>query len=169
MMSKVVRSERLIEDLELRLEDLVATYTTELRTLQHQIKSLEGPLISETKNAQRENEALIREIDRTQNINREILVLQTENKAPALDDYEGGAIGGVQKRINNMSSIKVEEVERALNMDENNYEAFSESTLTMHKMMKNTQAKRRNIQGKSNGRRSTLQTAKIRLNSNLFN
>lgn len=120
MMSKVARSERLIEDLELRLEDLVATYTTELRTLQHQIKSLEGPLISETEKALRENEALIREIDRTQNINREILVLQTENRAPALDDYESGAIGGVHKRINNMSSIKVEEVERALNMDENN-------------------------------------------------
>jgi hypothetical protein len=30
-----------------------------------------------------------------------------------------------------MSSIKVEEVEAALNMDENNYEAFSDSTLTM--------------------------------------
>lgn len=44
-----------------------------------------------------------------------------------------------------MSSIKVEEVERALNIDENNYEAFSDSTLAIHKVMKNTQAKRRNI------------------------
>lgn len=65
MMSKVVKNERLIEDLELKIEDLVATYSTELRTLHHQIKTLEGPLISETKNAQKENEALIREIDRT--------------------------------------------------------------------------------------------------------
>ena len=51
MMSKIVKNERLIEDLELRLEDLVSTYTTELRTLQYQVKTLEGPLISETKNA----------------------------------------------------------------------------------------------------------------------
>lgn len=33
MMSKIVKNERLIEDLELRLEDLAATYSNELRTL----------------------------------------------------------------------------------------------------------------------------------------
>ena len=72
----------------------------------------------------------------------------------------------------NFSSIKVEDVEKALNIDENNYEAFSDSTLTVQKMLKNKHvSKRRNIQGSnsSKGRRSTLQTAKIRLNSNFFN
>ena len=38
------------------------------------IDQIKGPLVSETRNAQRENEALMREIGRTQNINREILV-----------------------------------------------------------------------------------------------
>jgi hypothetical protein len=50
-MSKIVKNERLIEDLDLKLEDLVSTYTTELRTLNFHLKTLEGPLISETKNA----------------------------------------------------------------------------------------------------------------------
>ena len=127
MLSKIVKNERLIEDLELRLDDLSSTYATELRTLQHQVRTLEGPLISETKNAQKENEALIREIDRTQNINREILVMSTEIKPPVVDDYSGYP----NRRLHNMSSIKVEEVEAALNMDENNYEAFSDSTVTM--------------------------------------
>ncbi len=65
MMSKITKNERLIEDLELKVEDLVCTYTTDLRNLQHQLKCLEGPILHETKKAQRENEALIREIDRT--------------------------------------------------------------------------------------------------------
>jgi hypothetical protein len=51
MMSKIVKNERLIEDLELRLEELVGTYTSELRTLHHQVKILEGPIIYETKKA----------------------------------------------------------------------------------------------------------------------
>jgi hypothetical protein len=51
MMSKIVKNEKLIEDLDLKLEDLVSTYTTELRTLHFHLKTLEGPLISETKNA----------------------------------------------------------------------------------------------------------------------
>jgi hypothetical protein len=80
--------------------------------------------------------------------------MSTEIKPPVVvDDYSGGY---PNRRLHNMSSIKVEEVEAALNMDENNYEAFSDSTLTMQKMQKNTQVKRRNIQGKVNGRRSTL-------------
>ena len=145
MLSKIVKNERLIEDLELRLDDLSSSYASELRTLQHQVRTLEGPLISETKNAQKENEALIREIDRTQSINREILVMSTEIKPPVVvDDYSGGY---PNRRLHNMSSIKVEEVEAALNMDENNYEAFSDSTVTMQKMQRNV--KRRNIQGKA--------------------
>jgi hypothetical protein len=59
--------------------------------------------------------------------------MSTDIKTPVVDDY-----GYPQKRLHNMSSIKVEEVEAALNMDENNYEAFSDSTLTMQKMQKNT-------------------------------
>ena len=139
MMSKIVKNERLIEDLQVRLEELVGTYTTELRELHHQVKTIKGSLISETKKAQKENEALIREIDRTQNINREMLVLSTEFKLTIIEDYRGSGGGGYpQKRLHNMSSIKVEEVETALNMDENNYEAFSDSTLTMKKMQKST-------------------------------
>ena len=139
MMSKIVKNERLIEDLEIRVEELVGTYTSELRALHHQVKTLEGPIIYETKKAQKENEALIREIDRTQNINREILVLSTEIKPTIIEDYSGSGDGGYpHKRLHNMSSIKVEDVETALNMDENNYEAFSDSTLTMKKMQKST-------------------------------
>jgi len=33
MMSKITKNERLIEDLELKVEDLVCTYTTDLRNL----------------------------------------------------------------------------------------------------------------------------------------
>lgn len=90
MMSKITKNERLIEDLEFKVEDIVCTYTTDLRNLQHQLKCLEGPILNETKKAQRENEALIREIDRTQTINREILFLSTAPDFNTVDDYNVG-------------------------------------------------------------------------------
>ena len=56
-----------------------------------------------------------------------------------MDDYNVVRGSSANNKINNhnFSSIKVEDVEKALNMDENNYEAFSDSTLTVQKMLKN--------------------------------
>jgi hypothetical protein len=67
----------------------------------------------------------------------------------------------VPRTIHNISSIKVEEIEKALNLDENNYEAFSSEGIVasgaQRTQNKSSIVKRRNIQGGANGgRRSTL-------------
>ena len=71
---RLVKAERSIEESREKLQVVYRGFTRELGGIRDTIDQMRGPLVCENRNAQKENEALLREIGRTQNINREIIV-----------------------------------------------------------------------------------------------
>jgi hypothetical protein len=71
---RLVKAERSIEESREKLQVVYRGFNREVGGIRDTIDQMRGPLVCETRNAQKENEALLREIGRTQNINREIIV-----------------------------------------------------------------------------------------------
>ena len=70
---RLVKAERSLEESREKLQVVYRGFNREVGGIRDTIDQMRGPLVCETRNAQKENEALLREIGRTQNINREII------------------------------------------------------------------------------------------------